>query len=113
MNPSFSSHLPSKKIDLLKDDIPISDFMDKFQSHIYIYIKHSHNSRWKALESKHSREVFEPGTILLVVYFAKNYKFSPLREIQSEYYHSNQVSIFVHVLYIHAQVSIDGLNSTP
>ena len=32
MNPSSSSHVPSKRIDLLEDDIPISDFMDKFQS---------------------------------------------------------------------------------
>ena len=32
MNPSSSSHVPSKRIDLIKDDIPISDFMDKFQS---------------------------------------------------------------------------------
>ena len=36
-----SSHVPSKRIKLLKDDIPISDFMDKFQSQIYKYIKHS------------------------------------------------------------------------
>ena len=32
MNPSSSSHVPYKRIDLLEDDIPISDFMDKFQS---------------------------------------------------------------------------------
>ena len=32
MNPSSSSHVPYKRIDLLEDEIPISDFMDKFQS---------------------------------------------------------------------------------
>ena len=36
-----------------------------------------------------------------------------LREIQSEFYHSDQVSIFVNVLYIHAQESIDGRDRTP
>ena len=46
MNPSSSSHIPYKRINLLEDDIPISDFMDKFQSHIYKYIKHSHRYRW-------------------------------------------------------------------
>ena len=71
MNPSSSSHVPSKRIDLLEDDIPISDFMDKFQSHIYKYIKHSHRSRWQDLEFKHSREFFELGTILSVVEFAE------------------------------------------
>ena len=83
MNPSSSSHVPSKRNDLLEDDIPILDFMDKFQSQIYKYIKHSHRSRWKALEFKHFREVFESGTILLVVDFAENYTFVPRREIQS------------------------------
>ena len=87
--------------------------MDKFQSHIYKYIKHSHRFRWQDLEFKHSREVFEPGKILSVVEFAENYTFDPQRETQSQYYHSNQVSIFVHVLYRHAQVSIDGRDSTP
>ena len=96
MNPSSSSHVPVKRIDLLDDDIPISDFMDKFQSHIYKYIKHSHRSRWKSLEFKHFPEVFESSTILSVLEFAENCTFSPQREIQSEYYHSDQVSIFVH-----------------
>ena len=68
---------PSKRIDLLKDDIPILEFMDKFQSHIYKYIKHCHSSRWQDLEFKHSREVFEPGTVLLVVEFAENYTLAP------------------------------------
>ena len=77
MNPSSSSHVPSKRIDLLENEIPISDFMDKFQSHIYKYIKHPHRSRLQALEFKHYREVFEPSTILSVVDFAENYTFYP------------------------------------
>ena len=32
MNPSSSSHVPSKRIELLEDEIPISYFMEKFQS---------------------------------------------------------------------------------
>ena len=48
-----------------------------------------------------------------MVGFAENYTFAPQREIQSEYYHSDQVSIFVHVLYRHDQESIDGRDSTP
>ena len=30
MNPSYSSHVPSKRIELLEDDIPISYIMDNF-----------------------------------------------------------------------------------
>ena len=60
MNPSSPSHVPSRRIDLLEDEIPISYFIDKFQIHIYKYITHSHRYRWQDLEFKHSREVFEP-----------------------------------------------------
>ena len=51
------------------------------------------------------------GTILSVVDFAENYMFSPQKEIQSEYYHSDQVSIFVHILYRHAELAIYGFDS--
>ena len=63
-------------------------------------------------EFKHSREVFKPCTILSMVEFIENYTFSPQREIQSEYYHSDKVSIFIHVLYKHAQVNVDGVDIT-
>ena len=45
MNPSCSSHVPSKRVEFLEDEIPISHFMDKFQTHTYKYIKHSDESR--------------------------------------------------------------------
>ena len=70
-------------------------------------------SRWRDLEFRHSHEVFETRTILSVVNFTENYTFAPQREIQSEYYHSRQVSIFVHVFYRHVHASIYGRDSTP
>ena len=51
---------------------------------------------------QNSREIFPAGTILFVVDFAENYTFAAQKEIQSEYYHSDQVSIFVHVPYRHS-----------
>ena len=65
------------------------------------------------MECFRSHEVLEAGTILSVVDFTENYTFSPQREIQSEYYHSDQVSMFVHVLYRHSQESIDCRDITP
>ena len=61
---------------------------------------------------KQSRDVFPVGTIFSVVDFVENYTFEAQREIQSEYYHSDQVSIFVHVLYRHAQQNVDDIEST-
>ena len=87
--------------------------MGKFQNQIYKYIKHSHSSRWKDFEFNTSHKVFEHGTILLVVYFIQKYTNSSKKKILSEYYHSDQVFIFLHVLYIHVQVNVYGVDNTP
>ena len=47
-----------------------------------------------------------------MVDFAENYTFSTQKQIQSEYYHFDQVSIFVRVLYRHSQQDVDGIEST-
>ena len=81
----------------------MTDFLKKFESEIYKYTKHSHRARWQDLQFKHSCEIFLARTILSAVDFAKNYTFAAQKEIQSEYFHSDQFLIFVHVLYIHSQ----------
>ena len=47
------------------------------------------------------RDTFPIGTMLLVVDFAENYTLQPQNEIESQYYHSDQVSIMVHITYKH------------
>ena len=47
------------------------------------------------------RDTFPRGTILSVVDFAENYTLQPRNEIQSQYYHSKQVSLMVHITYRH------------
>ena len=86
--------------------------MKKFEKLIYKYIKHSHKERWKDIQFKQSHVVFPVGTIFSVVDFVENYIFEAQKEIQSEYYHSNEVSIFVHVLYRHYQHNFDDIEST-
>ena len=46
-------------------------------------------------------DTFPSGTILSVVDFAENYTLQIQNEIQSQYYHSNQVSIMVHIVQVH------------
>jgi hypothetical protein len=87
----------------------VIDFLKKFEEEIYKYTKHSHRARWKYLQFKQSREVFPPGIILFVVDFAENYTFDAQKEIHSEYYHFDQVTIFFHVLYRHDQWSLDNI----
>jgi hypothetical protein len=50
--------------------------------------------------------------ILLVVDFVQNYTFAAQKEIQSEYYHFDQVSIIFHVIYRHSQQSVDNIENT-
>ena len=76
-----------------------------------IYIKHSHTTQWHNLQFKQSRDVFPKETILSIVDFAENYTFTLQKEIQSEYYHSYKVSILVHIMYIHAELDVDGFDS--
>ena len=104
-----SSDAHSKRIELREDKICVIDILKKIESEIYKYTNHSHKALWKDLQFKHSREIFSAGTILFVVGFAENYTFAAKKEIQSEYYHFDQVSIFVHFLYRHSQQDVDGI----
>ena len=47
-----------------------------------------------------------------VIDFAENYTFVPQKENQSEYYHSEQVSMLVHILYRHAEQNVNHIEST-
>ena len=57
--------------------------------------------RWQDDHFKLCRDMFPLKTILLVVGFAENYTLQLQNEIQSQYYHSKQVSIMVHITYKH------------
>ena len=104
-----SSDAHSKRIELGEDKICVTDFLKKFENEIYKYTKHSHRARWKGLQFKHSREIFPAETILSVVDFAENYTCAAQKEIQSECYHFDQVSIFFHFLYRHSHHIVDGI----
>ncbi|KAH9311061.1 hypothetical protein KI387_026096, partial [Taxus chinensis] len=100
------------RLDLVEEEIPIATFMQSFRSLISPYIKHSHYSKWQATQFKTNRDTFPIGSILSVVDFAENYSFSHQKEIQTQYYHTDQVTIMVQVFYRHAQLDLDGVEST-
>ena len=64
-------------------------------------------ARWQDEQFKLCRDTFPLGTILSVVDFAENYSLQPQNEIQSQYYHSEQVSIMVHITYRHGPDSTE------
>ena len=60
-------------------------------------------ARWQDEQFKICQDTFPLRKILSVVDFAENYTLQPQNEIQSQYYHSEQVSIMVHIMYRHGQ----------
>ena len=95
-----------KRVDLITRNIRVHAFMDDFKSNfIPRYVKYSQHARWLDNEFHQCRNTFTYGTILSVVDFAENYTLAPQEEIQYQYYNSQQVSIFMHILYTHADDS--------
>jgi hypothetical protein len=87
--------------------VKVCDFISEFRGKIQQYIKHVDMARWQDQQFKICRDTFPLGTILSVVDFAENYTLQPQNEIQSQYYHSEQVSIMVHITYRHGPDSTE------
>ena len=85
----------------------VCEFIPEFRGKIQYYIQHVHMAQWKDEQFKLCRDTFPLGTILSVVDFAINYSLQPQNEIQSQYYHSEQVSIMVHITYKHRSDSTE------
>ena len=85
--------------------VQVCDFISEFRGKIQQYIQHVDMAWWQDEQFKICWDTFPLGTILSVVYFAENYTLQPQNEIQSQYYHSKQVSIMVHITYRHGQDS--------
>ena len=61
-------------------------------------------ARWQDEQFTACRDTFPIGTILSVVDFVEKYTLQPQNEIQSQYYHSEQVSIMVHITNRHGGI---------
>ena len=91
--------------------------MEKFSEHAFInefkdkivpkYVQHSQNAHWLDNKFCLCKNTFPIGSILSVVDFAENYTLAPQEEMQSQYYNFTQVAIFVHIVYGHANDSIE------
>ena len=77
------------------------DFISEFCGKIQQYIQHVDMAWWQDAQFRICRDTFPLGTILSVVEFVENYTLQPQNEIQSQYYHAEQVSIMVHITYQH------------
>ena len=75
------------------------EFIAAFCKQIYMYVQHAHRAKWQDRQFRQCLAHFPIGTVVSVVDFAENYTFVPQREIQSEYYFSDQVCVFYDYLF--------------
>ena len=86
-----------KKIGLKESQLRYDEFMTKLCPLIYLHIQHCHGEQWQAKQFCDSNFFFPLGCILFVVDFYENYTFSPQIELQEQYFHFEQVAIFMQV----------------
>ena len=79
----------------------MEEFFEKTQQ----YVKYVHLDRWQDEQFRMCTDTFHVGIILSMVDFVENYSFQPPNKIHSQYYHSDQVSIMVHITYRHGEDS--------
>lgn len=98
----------SKKREFVTEQLPVSAYMVKFKEEIvYEYARHTHRARWLDEQFKLRKDTFSLGIIVSVVDFAKNYTLQPQIEVQSQYYNSVQVVIFVYITFMHSPESTE------
>ena len=97
-----------KKLDIeniLCQQVQVSVFVKEFIEKARQYVQHVHLAQWQDEKFRICRDSFPRGTILSIVDFAENYTLEPQNEIQSHCYHSDQVSLMVHITYRHGSNS--------
>lgn len=76
------------------------------------YIQHSFRAKWQDDQFRQLLENFPLRTIVSVIDFAENYSLAGQDEIQSMHWHSDQITLLVHITLRHKQLDIDGVEST-
>ena len=77
-----------------------------FRDHLKKFIKHNFVYRWQAEQFKECLLRFPEDVVISVVDFAENYTFKEQDEVQSMHWFSSQVTIFVHITYVHIAGSV-------
>jgi hypothetical protein len=77
-----------------------AEFITYMKPNLQAFIKHNYVVCWQDAQCSLAMEMLQAGTILSHVDFAENYTFVPQNEIQTEYFHFFQITIFVHICYM-------------
>jgi hypothetical protein len=90
---------PKKRIKEVLMSTSFSEFLDFFSPTVEQFNRHNFVAKWQSNQAKVLQSCLQGGSTLTHIDFSENYTFAPQNEIQSMYYHSDQVSILVQVTY--------------
>ena len=96
----FKGHILIRPLFLWKQ-VRVCDFLMELYKKTEQYVQHVHVAWWQDEQYRKCKDNFPIGTIISIVDFAENCTLQPHNEIQSQYYHSDQVNIMVHITYSH------------
>ena len=101
----------AKKLDLVKKKVDLGVFVNDIKKELSDFIKHDYTYKWQSVQYKDCLETFEKGSIVIAMDFAENHAFLYQEEIQSLHWTPHQCTVFVVVLYRHAEDGVDGVGS--
>jgi hypothetical protein len=97
-----------KRCALVIEKSPVYEFMKFFRENIiYEYARHTNRAQWLDLQFKLCKDTFPLDTIVSVVDSVENYTLQPQNEVQEKYYTSQQVSICIHITFMHSPTSTE------
>ena len=74
---------------------------------------HQHRANWQSEQYRNIVKNLPIDHAVCVHDYSENYRCSDRTEIQSNYFHRDEVSIHVSILHRHAILEVDGVDSTP
>ena len=101
-----------RKIALVVKETPVVEMFQYFLELLNDYTYHSFMAKWQKDQFDSPLNSLPKHHVLCVYDFSENYTCRSQDEIQSQYFDPNKVSIHVTILYRHACLYTDGIEST-
>jgi hypothetical protein len=90
---------PQKKLTLIHKSITINELITYLKPKLQYFVHHNFVVNWQDMQFKLCLKYVQPGSVILVIDFAKNYSFVIQNEVQSMHWHSYHISILIHITY--------------
>ena len=102
-----------RKLVLVKKKTKIGELYQHLISLLETFPSHNFRADWQHTQAKRLIETLPAGDVLVVHDYSENYRCTEKNEIQSSYFQKTEVSIHVSIIYRHAILEHDGVESMP